>query len=364
MGRKRKDTNFSNISFNSNNAHDKSVPIFLLNLQSRISTNHPFEPQFKIYMSDKRPKTALHSGSTLIYHLQAILAVSAWGASFISTKVLLQNGLNAVEIYVYRILLAYLLTMCICPRPFRAHSLKDELMFLLCGTCGGSIYFIAENTAMLYTMVSNVALITTLAPLITALIVATLYRTEHLSKGVIIGSFIALAGVGCVIFNSSVVVKVNPVGDLLALGAAICWAVYTVVLRPLNAVYTAWFITRKTFFYGLVTAIPFLIGEGTGITQEVLMQPAVWCNLLFLGIVCSMLAYVLWAQTIKHLGAIKGGNYLYLSPLVTLILSAIVLGERVSLIGYVGCALILAGVILGDKIGRSKRGDSTTSQPH
>lgn len=306
----------------------------------------------------------MRSGNSVIYHLQAVIAVSAWGASFISTKVLMTNGLNAVEVYVYRIVLAYLLTFMLCPRPFMSRSARDEAMFLLCGLCGGSIYFIAENTAMLYTMVSNVALITTLSPLLTILIVAVVYRTEKLSKGVLIGSLVALLGVGCVIFNSSVVVKVNPLGDLLALGAAICWAVYTVVLRPLNAVYSAWFITRKTFFYGLLTAVPFMVFEGTDVNADVMLRPEVWINLLFLGVVCSMLAYMLWAQTIKHLGAVKGGNYLYLSPLVTLVLSALVLGEQVSLVGYIGCGLILIGVVMSDKIGRSKRGDSTRQNPH
>lgn len=307
---------------------------------------------------------SLRGNRTYIYHLQAILAVTAWGASFICTKVLLQHGLNAVEIYVYRIMLAYLLTLAICPRPLRAHSVKDELLFMVCGVCGGSIYFIAENTAMLYTLVSNVALITSLSPLLTALIVALVYRTEHLSRGVVIGSFVAMAGVGCVIFNSSVELQVNPLGDMLALLAAVCWAVYTVLLRPLNAVYSAWFITRKTFFYGMVTAIPFLLNEGVNISCDMLLDPAVWGNLVFLGTVCSMLAYVLWTETIKHLGAVKGGNYLYLSPFVTLLLSALVLGERVSIVGYAGCALILAGVIMSDKVGSSHRGDSTARKPH
>lgn len=293
--------------------------------------------------------------SKLMYHVGALIAVTAWGASFISTKVLLQHGMGAVEIYICRFVLAYLLTLIVCPRPLWSNSLKDELMFMLCGVCGGSVYFIAENTAVIYTLVSNVSLIVTTAPLFTAILVSLLYKSERVSRGMVIGSMIALAGVGCVIFNSSVVVQVNPLGDMLALLAAVCWAIYSVILRPLSAVYGTWFISRKTFFYGVVTAFPFMAFDDGSAPLSVLLVPEVMFNMLFLGVFASMIAYLLWGRTVKHLGAVKAGNYLYFSPVVTLILSAVLLHEHVSIVGYIGCAMILGGVILGEKLGSKRR---------
>ena len=181
------------------------------------------------------------SRSGVIYHLGALLAVSAWGASFISTKVLLQCGMSAVEIYVYRFVLAYLCTFLFCPRPFVSNSWRDELKFALCGICGGSVYFIAENTAVTYTLVSNVSLLVSTSPLITVVMVALLYKSERISRAMMAGSLVALVGVGCVIFNSSMNLQVNPLGDMLALLAALCWAVYSIVLRPLSTVYSSWF---------------------------------------------------------------------------------------------------------------------------
>ena len=291
------------------------------------------------------------SQSQLLYHLGALLAVTAWGASFISTKVLLQNGLNPVEIYVYRFVLAYLCTLLICPRPFFSRSLRDELMFMLCGVCGGSIYFIAENMAVEYTLVSNVSLLTTTSPLITAIIVAVLYKSERVNKPMIFGSLVALTGVGCVIFNSSQEMQVNPIGDMLALLAALCWAIYSLVLRPLSAVYSTWFISRKTFFYGVITALPFLALEEQPFNLGALCKPEVMGNLLFLGLFASLIAYLLWGRTVRHLGAVKAGNYLYLAPVVTLALSAVVLHEHVSYMGYIGCALILLGLIVSERMG-------------
>ena len=304
---------------------------------------------------DSKRNIRLHPrGSSLGAHVAALIAVAAWGIAFINTKVLLQHGLSAVEIYVYRFLIAYLCVFIFCPKPLFARSLADEFKLLLCGICGNSIYFIAENSALNYTLVTNVSLIVTTAPLLMAMIVGVMYRSERPNRGFMMGSMIAFIGVACVIFNSSFVVKMNPLGDMLALLAALCWAVYLIILRPLNATYSAWFITRKTFFYGIVTSLPFLAVEPHLCPLSTLLDPAVIFNLAFLAIVCSTLAYVLWAICVKRLGLMKAGNYLYVSPLVTLVASYFYLGEAISVIGVIGCCLILIGMYLSERLGDSK----------
>ncbi len=289
--------------------------------------------------------------SLIWYHLGAFLTVAAWGISFVSTKVLLDHGLYPTEVYIFRSILAYLLMLCVCHKSFKSNSLRDELLFLVCGLCGGSLYFIAENTALEYTLVSNVSLIVTLAPLLTTLLLGVIYKSERPGKGVVIGSFIAFLGVGFVIFNSSFSVDVKPLGDFLALSAALSWAVYSIVLRKLSAFYTVLFITRKTFFYGLITAIPFYLQQPAHSSLAVFASWDVVLNFLFLGVFCSMVAFLVWAWCVKGLGAITTNNYLYFQPVVTLIASALLLGEVVTFIGYTGCALILFGVILSDRLG-------------
>lgn len=294
-------------------------------------------------------------GSSLIYHIGALVAVTAWGIAFINTKVLLQYGLGAVEIYVYRFIIAYLCVLIVCPRPLFANTWSDELKFLLVGICGSSLYFIAENTAMKYTLVTNVSLIVTTSPILTALLVGAMYRSERPSRGFMTGSFIAFLGVACVIFNSSFVVKVNPLGDMLALLAALCFAVYSILLRPLNATYSVWFITRKTFFYGVLTALPFILVEPSLAPLSVIFTPVVLGNLCFLAVVCSVVAFGFWAVSIKKIGVIKSGNYLYVSPIVTLVASALYLGEQVSVVGYIGCTMIMLGVVLSEKLSSKRK---------
>ncbi|MDE7410605.1 MAG: DMT family transporter, partial [Paramuribaculum sp.] len=78
--------------------------------------------------------------------------------------------------------------------------------------------------------------------------------------------------------------------------------------------------------------------------------PKVLLNLFFLAVVCSLAAYLFWAQAVKRLGVTSAGNYLYISPVVTFISSALILHEQVTLIGVIGCVLILSGVILSEKL--------------
>ncbi len=287
--------------------------------------------------------------SALLGHVIALICVTMWGISFISTKVLLDNGMQPVEIYVYRFALAYLIILAFKHGRMLCDNLRDEVLMALCGILAGSIYFLAENFALQYTLVANVSLLTSTSPLLTAIIVGILYRSERPGVGMIIGSLTAFVGVGCVIFNSSTNMEVNPLGDMLALMAAFSWALYSLVLKRLNAVYDVWTITRKTFFYGVLTAAPFMLVEQSHFpVAEVFTNVPVLVNLLFLGIGASLIAYVMWAMTVKKVGALKANNYMYLQPVITLIFSALILGEAVTVIGCVGCGLVLGGLWLGD----------------
>lgn len=292
----------------------------------------------------------------LLAHLGALLAVAMWGVSFVSTKVLLDNGMHPVEVYVYRFIIAYVLVLCFCHKRLMSHSWSDEMLFAVCGLCAGSIYFIAENTALEYTLVSNVSLLTSTSPLIVVLLVAILYKDERPNRGVVTGSLVAFLGVACVIFNSSFNLEIRPLGDFLSLGAALGWAIYSLVLRRLNVVYDAWFITRKTFFWGIVTALPFMLFESEMTSLDaILANGTVLGNLLFLAVGASVVGYIMWARSVKSLGAVKSNNYIYLQSIVTLAVSALWLHERVSIVGYTGCALILLGLWLSDRLGRRYR---------
>lgn len=292
-------------------------------------------------------------------HVAAIVAVAAWGVSFVNTRVLLDNGFSPIEVYVFRCVIAYFLLLAFCHKRLRALTGRHEWLFLLCGICGGSVYFVAENMALLYTSTTNVSLITSTSPLINALLVGLLYKEERPNRGIVIGSVIAMAGVSMVILGGSSGEGGHGghglLGDALSLLAAVCWSVYAVLLRKLQAFYSALYVTRKTFFYGLITSLPFMFIQPSQLTWEAFTLPAVWINLLTLALIASSLAFVIWAWVIARIGAVKAGNYLYFQPIVTLIFGAIVLHEAMSILGIIGGVVTILGVYAGEKLSQERR---------
>ncbi len=289
------------------------------------------------------------SKSKFLYHLIAMVTVAIWGITFVSTKILIQHGLSPSEIFFYRFTLAYLCMWCISYKKLFANRIKDELLLLSAGLCGGTIYFITENTALGITLASNVSLIVCTSPILTTLLSYLFRRKEPFTRHLVYGSIMALTGVGLVVFNGSFILKINPLGDVLSLTAALMWAFYCLILKQLDSHYSVIFITRKVFFYGVLTILPMFLFRPFNWVNDLMMQPAVFGNLLFLGIIASMLCFIAWNACVKELGAVKSTNYIYIIPLVTLLTSAIIIDEKITWIALAGCILILCGVYLAER---------------
>ena len=339
----------------------------------------------------------------LPWHLLALVVVAVWGVTFVSTKTLISAGLDPAEIFVIRFTLAYagiwvLSLFSNSPSSSFAgspsssfagspsssfagsdrrisrlwsHTWQDELMFVFLGLTGGSFYFLAENTALAHTQACNVSFLVCSAPLFTA-IMSQVYRRlrhdrfadamERVGSGwmLLIGTVLALGGMALMLFDGQRV-HVSLRGDLLALGAALCWAFYSLFMGKMTDEYGAVFATRKVFFYGLLTIIPFLLGRDFA-PLELFRQPVVWGNLLFLGLLASLGCFVAWNQVMSKIGNITSTNYVYLNPVFTLISAMIILGERMTPAGAVGSALILAGVILAGQRKRVAPSDRPSSK--
>ena len=285
----------------------------------------------------------------MLWHLLAILIVAVWGTTFVNTKVLFNSGLTPLEIFFLRFAIAYVCIWFISPRKLLARSWRDELIMILLGITGGSVFFLAENYAVGLTYVNNVSFIVCTAPLLTVLLGITFVKSIKATWSLIVGSLIALLGVAVVIFNGSFVLHLSPWGDLLTLLASLCWAVYSLLMKKISNSYSAIFITRKIFFYGLVTVLPAFIFDPWTATISMLLTPKVMLNLLFLGVIASFLCFVLWTLVIVKIGDMTSSNYLYLNPISTVVTSAIFLNEPMTAIAYIGSALILIGVAVSNK---------------
>lgn len=296
----------------------------------------------------------------LPWHLLALIVVAIWGITFVSTKTLISAGLDPAEIFVVRFSLAYVgiwVLSLVQPGGKRlfCRSWQDELLFAFLGVSGGSCYFLTENTALAYTQASNVSFLVCSAPLWTILF-SLIYRRlrrdrfadamERVGSGwmLALGTLMALGGMALMLFDGQRV-QVSLRGDLLALGAALCWAFYSLFIGRMTDEYGALFATRKVFFYGILTILPFLLGREFA-PPALFREPAVWGNLLFLGLIASLACFVAWNRVTARLGNISAVNYVYLNPIFTLISAMILLGERLTPLSAGGSVLILLGVIL------------------
>lgn len=287
----------------------------------------------------------------ILAHIGCLLTACAWGTSFLATKVLMvDGGFSPVEVYVYRFVLAYLIILAITCKHIRSKSWRDELTFAISGICCGSLYFVTENYALRNTTTGNVSLLASVSPIFTTILMSVVYR-QKLKAGVVIGSLIAFLGVGCIIFSHGESIEIRPLGDLLAISASLSWAVYTITIRRVIPHYTSLFVTRKLFFYGVISALPLLLFQEGGFhIVELFTVPSMLWNLLFLVLFCSIVSYLIWNEAMKVLGAVTTNNYLYMQPIVTMVAAYFVFGENIYLLGYVGCVLILGGLILADKL--------------
>lgn len=308
------------------------------------------------------------SSNKFAYHLLALAVVAVWGVTFVCTKTLIGAGMDPAGIFAVRFTLAYVGIWVLCltgkekVRIF-SDSLKDELMFLFLGVTGGSFYFLTENTALAYAQASNVAFLVCVAPVFTAIFTLIGRRfpegrfvdgLEDVKVGfpLVGGTVLALVGMAMVLFDGSSL-ELSLKGDLLSIGAALCWALYSMFMGQMTKDYGALMATRKVFFYGLLTIIPFLSGSADSFSLSILGQPVVYLNLLFLGLIASLACFVVWNVAMSKLGNVTSTNYVYLNPVFTLITAAIILGERMTPVSMIGSVAILGGVVLA---GQRQRG--------
>jgi drug/metabolite transporter (DMT)-like permease len=125
--------------------------------------------------------------------------------------------------------------------------------------------------------------------------------------------------------------------------------VYSIVLRVMEQRYSSLEITRKVFFWGIVTMLPYFLYEPFHIEKEVIMQPAVIFNTLFLSLVASLGCFLLWNIVVRRIGVVVSANYLYFNPVVALITAHIVLDEKITMYAVAGCAVTIIGVYLCNK---------------
>ena len=315
--------------------------------------------------------------------LYAAFALLVWGVTFANTRALLFD-FSALEIMVVRFAMAWLVLRgmeaitpgrvtlpVVSSKPHcrdkavtRRHA--DEWLFAGMGLTGVFVYQFLENCAIYYTNASNVAILVSFGPIVTAVFARVFTKDRSLSPTVVVGSLIAVFGVVLVSLNGVLNFNMRPLGDLIALGAMTSWGAYSVLIDKANergvAPLTA---IRKAFGWSLVMMLPLIVWGGTESgfyaldgsfsinldrTENVLRfaDPMNWMNLIFLGVFASALSFIAWSKACAALGVVRTTICLYLEPIIGVGFAALFLGERPTLMSACGGAIIIVGVAVAN----------------
>lgn len=285
-------------------------------------------------------------------HLAALVTILIWGTTFISTKVLLTD-FEPIEILFFRFVMGFLALIIAYPHCMQGTTWRQEATFAAAGLCGVCLYYLLENIALTYTLASNVGVIISIAPFFTAMLTHLFMKGEEkLNANFFIGFIIAMVGI-CLISFHGFRLQLHLIGDVLAVGAAIVWACYSVLTRKISSFgYHTIQTTRRVFAYGIVFMIPVLFLFDFRLGMERFANPVCLGNIIFLGLGASALCFVTWNMAVKILGAVKTSIYIYLVPVITVATSALILHEKITIISGVGTVLALLGLFLSEYSGK------------
>lgn len=181
------------------------------------------------------------------------------------------------------------------------------------------------------------------------------FAAAGLCSNFFIGFIVAVIGICLISFNGTKI-HLNPIGDLLAVAAAVVWACYSVLTRKISGFgYHTIQATRRIFAYGILFMIPVLFLPSCRIGAERFTNPVYLGNLIFLGLGASALCFVTWNMAVKILGAIKTSIYIYLVPVITVVTSALILKEKITVMSGIGTVLALIGLFLSEYRGKTQK---------
>ena len=290
----------------------------------------------------------MSDNKALIGHLTALFTIFVWGTTFVATKVLLVD-FTPIEILFIRFILGFIALTLAYPHRLKLTDSSQRLYFILAGIFGITLYFLLENIALTYTLIANVGILVTASPFFTAILSYLFATGEKLHKRFFLGFLIAIAGICLIMFNGNIVLNLNPLGDLLALGAALAWSLYSICMQKISTFsYNTVQVTRVTFMYGLIFMLPalFIFDVSSDIVR--FYKPINIFNFLFLGLGASALCFATWNFAIKTIGTLKTSVYIYLVPVIAVITASILLDEPLPLLSILGILLTILGLIISE----------------
>jgi drug/metabolite transporter (DMT)-like permease len=281
--------------------------------------------------------------------LLILLAVIFWGTSFVATKTLLLE-IKPVTIIILRLIIASALLAFIAISTKRNFSLNIKSHgWILILALIAVFHLWIQVTGLQYTTASNTGWIIGTAPIFMAIMGLIFYK-EKITLIALSGILLAVTGL-LILFGKGDITNIGFMenrGDLLVLGSAFTWGVYSTVNKKISLSYSPLMTILYLFLMMAIIIIPFNLNSET-IASVVHLSPIGWLMVLFLGLFCSGVAYVIWAQALRDMESAKVGAFLYLEPLITVAAAGFFLKEEITMLMIFSGLLITIGVFLVNK---------------
>ena len=293
----------------------------------------------------------MKNGATVKAMIALVFATLFWAGNYVVGAIAVQS-ISPLDLTWLRWVLAavpLLILAQLVEKPDWRRALRSWRRLAVLAALGVAGYVLLLYTALEYTSALSASLINAANPAIMALLAAVVLR-ERLGWRVVAGLVLGLFGVLLVITNGSLAsvfsMRFN-IGDLLMLVAISVWSIYTIIGRKLDVPPITATAIQATMV--AVALAPFAIAGGVTWPAEA----SVGLSVVFIAVVPSIGAYVLWNLALKQVSPTTAGLYLNLVTVFTVIIS-VILGAQLTLAQAIGGLVVFAGVALSSLGPRTK----------
>ncbi len=282
--------------------------------------------------------------------LSLLLATTIWGTVFVVTK----SALAEVPPLLFALMRNGIAALLLLPLARGARGEAGERprwqwgILVLMGLTGVTLHFAGQTLSLQYTSASEGALIQGTIPALTALL-GVAFLGERLSRARGFGIFASMLGVALIVLAAGESGGgSNPLlGNLLMLGACLCWAVYTILAKRMAGT-PQMALTAYVTALGAAMLVPMVAYELFR-SPPVIITPGTWLAALYLGAFASGLNLLLWNRALQALDASVAGNFINLVPVIGVATAALFLGEWPAPVQLVGGLLVLLGVWISSR---------------
>ncbi len=300
-------------------------------------------------------KTSGGATKQIIVYFWSLIAIMLWGMSYLWSDSLLTQGIPVEYIVFVRILIAglVLLIFNIAVGNSLAIHKKDLLKFLLLALFEPFIYFVCETYGIRLTESPTISSMLIASSPIFSIIVGIAVFKEKFSLLNMFGIVICLSGIAMVTLCSGPIGKDFIFGILLLFVAVLAEVGHASFTKCLSDRYAPFVIVMYQFLIGLVYLLPLFLTSGLRNFQpEIYFSWSVWKPLLCLAVLCSSIAFGLWAQTIKSLGVAKSSIFMSTIPVFTALAGCVLGTELLTPLQWAGIIIACLGVVLSQYVRR------------